>query len=117
MSARPLPLTRLLRSLAGPAIWFLHLTLLYGAQTVACLSPATAGTVMAWSAAAVTLAALGALGAFAAFEARRRAAPDTRHDVDFLRSAALLLALLSGLGVIWNAIPVAALPACGASPG
>lgn len=115
---RPLPLTRFLRMFAGPAIWFLHLMLLYGAEGLACLSPASAGSLVGWSAAAATLIALAALGFLAASQARLQTIPEKPgHDANFLKVSEFFLVLISGLGVLWSAVPVLLLPACGGSLG
>jgi hypothetical protein len=110
---RPLPLLRFFRIFAGPAIWFLHLMALYGAEGLACLSPATADFYVAWSASAATLVALAALGFLLASEARLKITPDKPgHDTNFLNVSGFFLVLISGLGVLWSAVPVLLLPAC-----
>ena len=103
----PLPMTRLLRPLTGPAIWFAHLAVLYGAETLACRSPASAGTVMGWTGAVATLLALGVLSGVAISVSR----PQTR-DSEFLDFATLALVVLSALGVIWATVPIVMLQAC-----
>jgi hypothetical protein len=48
---------------------------------------------------------------------RRTGRDEEQPDAAFLRGAALWLALLSGLGVIWTAFPLAALPVCASPAG
>ena len=101
------PLADLLRLFVGPSLWFAHFTVIYGAEALTCRAPAaTAGRIMISIGAVATLAALAALIMFAAMLLRTRPASDeaTGHTGEaFLRDAALLLALLSVLGVIWIA--------------
>ena len=115
------PLADLLRLFVGPSLWFAHFTVIYGAEALTCRAPAaTAGRIMISIGAVATLAALAALIMFAAMLLRTRPASDeaTGHTGEaFLRDAALLLALLSVLGVIWIAAPIAVLPVGCAPPG
>ena len=75
---------------------------------------------MTWIAAAATIVALGALALFAAALVRQPP-PDDRPEehtgAAFLHAAALLLAALSALGVVWTALPVALLPVCAPPAG
>jgi hypothetical protein len=116
MKARPL--ADLLRLFVGPVAWFAHFTVLYGAEALICTPPVTTGHVMFWIGTAVTLIALAGLIVFAAKLLRTRAAADEGADnAAFLRGAALLLALISALGVIWTAFPIAVLPVCAPPAG
>jgi hypothetical protein len=118
MSGRTVPLMRLFQMLAGPAIWFAHLMLLYGVESLACLSPADAAPLVPWSAAAATLLALAALAFLAASDAGWRIAPDNPAPrANFLKASGFFLVLLSGVGVFWSAAPVLLLPACAAATG
>lgn len=106
------PLTDLLRLFVGPGVWFAHFTFVYGVEALICTPPVTRPGVMSWVGAAATVAALAALIAFA-FMTMRRPVNRTEHTgAAFLLGAASLLALLSGLAVIWTAFPLAVLPAC-----
>ena len=67
---------------------------------------------MLWIGAFATGAALMALIACAVMLVRRTPQNEEHPDPAFLRGAALWLTLLSGLGVIWTAFPLAALPVC-----
>jgi hypothetical protein len=107
MTAHARPLTDLLRLFVGPALWFGHFTALYGAEALICTPPVGSGRAMSWFALAATIAALGMLAAFGAVQARR-----LREEGAFGRAAALLLTMLSALGVVWTALPVALLPVC-----
>jgi len=65
---------------------------------------------------AAVLVGTAALVAFAFIQ--NRPADRTEHTgAVFLHGAALLLALLSGLGVIWTAFPLAVLPVCASPAG
>ena len=115
MSApRPRPLGDLLRLLIGPGLWFSHLTILYGAEALICTPPMASGRAMIWIASGATIAALGALAVFGAALLRQPppAERPEEHIAAFLHATALLLAVLSALGVVWTASPVALLPVC-----
>jgi hypothetical protein len=110
---RSRPISDFLQILAGPAIWFAHFTLLYGAEALICTPPFAPPSMMIWISVAATLAALGALGVFAAYTVRRTAEAARSHsDAAFLRVGSLLLALLSAIAMIWVALPTAILPVC-----
>ena len=73
-----------------------------------------------WVGAIATVAALAALAWFAAIMLRRRSSADRADEhtgAAFLRGVALLLALLSALGVVWTVFPVAVLPVCASPAG
>lgn len=108
------PLIDLLQIFTGPIIWFAHFTFVYGAEALICTPPASSPRLMLWLGAAATVAALAGLGSFAVPLARRAAAaPADQHaGAAFLHRAALLLALLSAIGVIWASLPIAVLRAC-----
>ena len=112
------PLADFLQVFTGPGIWFAHFTVVYGTEALLC-TPPVSPRVMAWIGAAATLAALGALGAFAAALMRRPATEplDEHTGAAFLHRAALLLALLSAIGVIWASFPIAVLRACTSPAG
>lgn len=111
------PLTDLLRLFVGPGVWFAHFTFVYGAEALICTPPVARPALMSWAGAAATAAALAALIAFG-FMTMRRPVDRTEHTgAAFLRGAALLLALLSGLAVIWTAFPLAVLPVCAPPAG
>ena len=112
-TARPRvrPLADLLRLFVPPIVWFAHFTIVYGAEALICTPPAAGRGTMLWIGALATAAALMALIASAVL-IRRAGRDDEQPDASFLRGAASWLALLSGLGVIWTAFPLAALPVC-----
>jgi len=115
MSANVRPVTDLLWLCIGPGLWFAHFAALYGAEALLCTPPAGSGRVMLWIGAIVTLAVLAALACFAARLTRHDLSedrPDEHTGAAWLRRVALLLALLSAIGVIWSAFPVAFLAAC-----
>jgi hypothetical protein len=112
MSApRTRPLADLLRLLVGPVVWFLHLVVLYGAEALICTPPVGTEQAMLWLGAAATGAAVAALVILIAMPAP---GVDQREHtgVAFLHGTTLLLALLSAIGVIWNALPLALVPVC-----
>jgi hypothetical protein len=109
------PLSDFLRVLIAPAIWFLHLVILYSAEALICIGPPAAqSTAMAWMVFLATAAALTGLIILAAGMLRPGASPlpspDRRNA--WLPRVSLLLTLLSVLGVIWTAMPTALLPVC-----
>ncbi|CAN7594995.1 hypothetical protein LJR220_005441 [Bradyrhizobium sp. LjRoot220] len=113
---RTRPLADLLRLFVGPAVWFLHLAFLYGAEALICTAPAGSGQAMVWLGAVATIAALGALAMLAIAPMRRvQDPPDEHTGAAFLRQTTLLLALLSAIGVMWSALPVALMPVCAAA--
>jgi hypothetical protein len=117
-TARPgvRPLADLLRLFVPPTVWFTHFAVVYGAEALVCIPPVAQPSAMIWTGAAATALALAALVAFAFIQIRP--ADRTEHTgAVFLHGAALLLALLSGLGVIWTAFPLAVLPVCASPAG
>ena len=109
---RTRPLADFLRVFVGPVVWFLHLVLLYGAEALICMPPAGSGRAAIWVGVAATAAALGALCPGRSFSAARTDGRRKHAGATFLRNTTLLLALLSAIGVIWNALPLALVPAC-----
>jgi len=105
------PLVDLLRLFVPPGIWFAQFTTVYLAEALMCTPPVARPGALIWTGAAATLTALAALIAFA-FMQGRRADRIERTGAAFLHDAALWLALLSGLAVIWTAFPFAVLPTC-----
>jgi hypothetical protein len=108
------PLGDFLQLFTGPVIWFAHFVTLYGAEALICTPGLASAGTMTWAAGAATLAALAALGGFGVMVMRRPAHdPAGSHSgATFLRSATLLLAMLSAIAVIWVALPAAVLPVC-----
>jgi len=112
---RARPLTDLLRLFVGPGLWFAHFVVLYGAEALVCTPPAASGRAMTWIALAATIMTLGALALFAGSWLRDPPSSDPPGEhtgAAFLHAAALMLALLAALGVVWTAFPVAMLPVC-----
>jgi hypothetical protein len=121
MSApRTRPLADLLWLFIGPTVWLGHFVLLYGAEALLCTPPVTSARAMMWIAFAAAVAALVALAVFATTLRRR---PPPHEDSEehtgavFLQTAALLLTILSALGVAWTTLPAALLPVCMAPAG
>jgi hypothetical protein len=118
MKARPL--ADLLLLFVGPAVWFAHFTILYGAEALICTPPVTTAGAMTWIGIAATLVALAVLTVFAAMLVRSGHLAGERGEQSspaFLHGVALLLALLSALGAIWTAFPIALLRVCASTGG
>ena len=107
------PLHDVLRLLVAPLIWFAHLTVVYGAETLICLKAQPSGTAMIWAVGLATAAALIGLAAYAASTLRNRHSDDGR----FLSAVSLVLALLSSFGVLLTTLPPVFLPACASAAG
>jgi hypothetical protein len=98
--------------LAGPLIWAAHFFALYLTESYACASMSS-GIVSAIGLGG-TLLALAAIS-FAAWTFWRSAqAGDSRNS---LAAFALPLALLSGVAIVWTALPILLLPACAVATG
>jgi len=110
------PLADLLRLFVAPSLWFAQFIIVYGAETLVCTQPVIRPSLMILIGAAATAAALMALFAFAVM-LRRRADQTGHTGAAFLHDAALWLALLSGLAVIWTAFPLAVFPGCAPPAG
>ncbi len=114
------PLGDFLRVLAPPAIWFMHLVVVYGAEALICIGPSPAGeTTMVLIVAVATVAALIGLVVSAAMVIRPGFIFAARPGggSKFLPGVTLTLTVLSGLAVIWAAVPAVALPACASPAG
>jgi hypothetical protein len=110
------PLGDLLRVFVGPGLWAIHFAIMYGAEGLICPAlPAAQGSIMIWTASVASLAVLTALVVYATTLARQWSSADLAagsNSIVFLRSLALLLALLSMVGVIWTTLPLVFLSAC-----
>jgi hypothetical protein len=94
----------LLRTLAGPGIWFAAFSLLYAIATAGCVGLiASANSMASW---AVVLAGVCALAWLAVFGAGRGGADP------FLALLTRLLAIVSLVATLWLLLPLAALQAC-----
>lgn len=112
------PLADLLRLFVGPAVWLVHLVVLYSAEALICTRAVGSGAAMMWFGIAATIAALGTLAMLTALSMRRvEDSPDAHTGAAFLRKSMLLLALLSAIGVTWSALPLAVMPVCALGAG
>lgn len=109
----------------GPLIWVTHFVLTYGGASVVCFKMFEYEWAMPFlraSIGAITLLALAGIGIVAWRSWQRwdylddydyehdRAVEEHRHE--FLGHAAFLLAVLSGVGVIYVALPAAFMDTC-----
>jgi hypothetical protein len=117
--SRARPLRDFVALFIGPLIWFAHFVTLYGAEALICTPGLATAGAMTWTAGAATLAALVALGGFGVMLKRRPLHdPEGGHSgARFLRSATLLLAMLSAIAVVWVGLPVTVLPVCASAAG
>ena len=100
---RATPLSTLLKTFAGPLVWFMHLSLLYGGATIACRS-GEIQTGFPIFALTVTAAAVAILLGHCFRQARLVAAGKAGRDADsFLVGLLLVLSALSILAMIWTA--------------
>jgi len=107
----------ILRLLAGPIVWALHFTALYGFQSLACdkrmgapgaqLLDLDAVQVFSWAATIVALVVL----ALAGFAPRHSRQGDGELQ-DFVESTARFLILLSTAGILLVAATALVIPAC-----
>jgi hypothetical protein len=113
------PLGDFLRVLAPPAIWFMHLVVIYGAEALICIGPSPSGAAMVRVVVLATVAALIGLVVSAAMVIRPGFVFAARPGggSTFLAGTALMLTVLAGLAVIWAAVPAVALPACASPAG
>ena len=108
------PFGDFLRLLIAPAIWFAHFSSLYAAETLICIGPQAGRGAMTGIVVLATAAGLTGLIILAARLRRsgKMAAPGPGHGRSWLRRTALLLTLLSALGIIWTTLPTVILPSC-----
>ncbi|MHB0770954.1 hypothetical protein [Bradyrhizobium sp. 5.13L] len=113
------PLTDLLRITAAPMIWFVHLTSIYSAEAVICTGILPVRLSMGWIVVGFTIIAIIGLAATAAITAKggRTSFGTAEQSGAWLRSASLLLILLSAIGVGWTSLPSFLLPGCDPAAG
>ena len=108
----------LVRITLGPLVWMIHFALSYAATAIVCAKLGASGDAMAWlrgGIAAGTLLALGVI-AWLGWQSGRQwrtgnadlwedpaSTSEDRHQ--FLGHAALLLAVIAFIGVIYSALP------------
>lgn len=102
----------LLAALAGPVAWAAHLSLLYGAATLACLTPDASEPAFRMFSTVVTLVLIGGLLWFIVRRAGAlRNGPQSNR---FLNIVAVVLAANSILAILWASLPVAMIGHCAA---
>jgi hypothetical protein len=111
MSAPVRPLADFVACLAGPVIWTLHFFIVYGAETVVCLTASAPATTMQWTVIAATAPALVAI-AVAVMRYPRDARGTDGATQGFLRMLTLSLAALSTAAILATAFMGVRLPAC-----
>lgn len=102
----------LVAMITGPIVWAAHLFLLYGAATLACLTPDASEPVFRIFAVIVSLAMVAGLAWFII-----RQAGQLREDSSSERFNAIVTIVLAGLSIlamIWTALPVAVIAHCAA---
>ncbi len=110
-------LAKSLFALAGLLIWALHFGAIYAFQALACArgfagEVAGAGIVTVFVVAATVLALLAAAAVLVAGWRTAGANADLAEHDEFLRSLGLLVAGLSVVTIVWEALPVLMMPAC-----
>ena len=103
---------QLMITLAGPIVWAAHFSLMYAAQTLACVGAfGVSPAVFSHTASALTVLTVCALLATIGYQlvvARRQAGAVPSQM--FLRNLQVMLAGLSLLAVAWGTFPAVALP-------
>jgi hypothetical protein len=111
MTARVRPLWDFLACLMGPVIWSLHFFVVYGAETIVCLTDWHSTAAMRWPVVIATAAALLTIAAMILrYPPSVHAARDTTQG--FLRTLAMSLAALSTAAIFATALSAFRLPAC-----
>jgi hypothetical protein len=100
-----------LLALAGPIIWAMHLLVVYGTHAVMC-SQGASGPNAEIVVGAATLTALVALAIVAGRSKAAGVFGREGHIRSFLRSAMVLLIVLSAFGIAWAGSTMFFLPAC-----
>ena len=111
-------LSKSLLALAGLLIWSLHFGAIYVFQALACARGFAGrevggiGIVTVFIAAATLLALLAAAAVIATgWRTSGPAVELTQHD-EFLRRLTILVAGLSAIAIIWQALPILVMPPC-----
>jgi hypothetical protein len=111
MTAPVRPLGDFLGCLLGPVIWAGHFFIVYGAETVVCLTTSPSRAAMQWTVIVATATALLAIAAVIVRYFRSvRAADGTTQR--FLRTLAVVLAALSAAAILAVGLAAFGLPAC-----
>jgi NO-binding membrane sensor protein with MHYT domain len=97
----------LLALLAGPLVWALHFSVVYGAHAILCAREFPK-PVAVWSVLIATVVAVAALVAIG----MRSVPAETASEQGFRRSVSALLLVLSMVGVVWAGATVAFVPVC-----
>jgi hypothetical protein len=108
------PVRDFLPLLIAPTIWFAHLSILYGTETLICIGPPGGwSTKMGWAAFLATVAALTGMTILLIGLLRpRTSSPRSDESSSWRRRASVTITLLSALGILWTTLPTTILPAC-----
>lgn len=111
MSPRTMPLTAFIGCLRGPTIWAAHFFILYGAETIVCMTASAPAPAMRLTVLAATVIALVVLGLpFLRVSAHARLRDDAARD--FMRTLSISLSALSAAAMLAAAVAAWRLPAC-----
>lgn len=87
----------------APTIWFVHFNAVYAAASIGIVAYGEPGTTARIAILVLTLAALGAVAW--CFAAARRLAPGEEDERRFWSQVGRLLAIVSFIGIIYQALP------------
>ena len=106
----------LILCLGGPLIWAMHLFILYGAATLACLdvtcSQNASYVFFAMALTVMAMIAVAGLMVWQSARARQANAGDPADGSRFLRVMSIMLGNAALLPILWGALPVLMLPTC-----
>jgi hypothetical protein len=116
VSSRTSTATELILCLGAPLIWAVHLFILYGGATLACLDAAAGRNASYVSfAMALTIMAMVVVAGLMAWQSARARQPNAGDPADgsrFLRVTSIMLGAAALLAIFWGALSVLMLPTC-----
>ncbi|MFC7517581.1 hypothetical protein ACFQUU_21445 [Herbaspirillum sp. GCM10030257] len=100
---------------SGPLVWAIHFLLIYGLTGIVCarpgLQPEWLGIgILGWG---IAMATIIAIGGILAIHLRIRRMRNDSADNDFIYRTSAWLGVLAGIAIVWEALPVLLVPACG----